>query len=351
MDAEQWSINVVSNADRESAGNMAILLFTVTGLFSMMQTFITIPLLTFVAAITCCKRAKISNTARQVCTTSFYVMTILVSMTFVGYWIGMTIYHYRCDVAAKILFHNSFFSPFSMCLQFYMLSGITSFFGGLLFGLCLAKTQHCWLHQIGVGFVAPFITAAIYHSFFILPALVEDFLNVFSYLVVFMTAVLVLFIGITAIITQYLKSRFRGYFFLMSAVQVIGFLLYVTSVKAFSKLILDPGTFSASTTYFIVVAMASLLALAFSVSILATVAIQNDEERSPKKERDLKLHPEQPSPGRASGENGELEVVRRTKHSNMADLAAVAQELGYVVLIPTIVRAWEGRKGKEEVQV
>ena len=35
----------------------------------------------------------------------------------------------------------------------------------------------------------------------------------------------------------------------------------------------------------------------------------------------------------------------------MADLAAVTHELGYVVLIPTIVRAWEGRKGKEEEEV
>ena len=327
------------------------MLFTVTGLFSMMQTFITIPLLTFIAAITCCKTAKISNTARLVWTTSIYVLVILVSMTFVGYWIGMTIYHYRCDVAAKILFDNSFFSPFSMCLQFYMISGITSFFGGILFGLCVAKTQQCWLHMIGVGFLAPFITATIYHSFFILPALAEDFLNVFSYLVVFMTAMLLLFFGIAASITQYLKSRFRGYFFLMSAVQAIGFFLYIASVKAFNKLTLDSDTFEASTAYLVIVAMASLLALACSVSIFATVSIQDNEEKSPEKERDFKSHLEPTSPGRDSAGNKVVEVVRRTKHSNMADLAAVAHELGYVVLIPTIVRAWEGRKGKEEEEV
>ena len=345
IDANNWDIGPVSNS--VSMDTAQVTLFMSTALFSVFQTFITFPLISMIAMATCCY--KVQTDKILVLSRSSFISTSLISVTLMTYWTGISAYYYTCDKAAKILFQSTLFSPFSMCLIFYMLSGLTSFTGGILFSRCVTRLQYNSLDRIGLGFLSAFLTAAVYHSFFLLLALMEDFLTVFSYLVVFGTLVLMLFLGTTAIVIQYRKTLFRGYFLLVVMMQLIAFVLYVISAKAFGKLTLDTDSYVATKPYLSVVSVLSLLGVGFSVSILVMVA--NQGGGTPTQTKKKLSDPENPSTSSAThgGKQKDLQLVGRTQHRNMADLAAVAQEMGFIVLIPTVMQAWESRKEKERL--
>ena len=352
IDGNNWSITPHSS-DSVSLESSQVILFMSTGLLSLFLTFVAFPLLAVFAFNSCC--LKVPRKGLYVAYQSALISSSLISFTFMTFWMGMSVYYYLCDNVDDILFPSPFFSPMSMCLVFYGLTWMTSFAGGILFSKCKnIKIRMSPLQHIGSGFFSASVSAAVFHSFFLLLAIMIDPLTVISYLIVFLTTVMLIFITMNAIILQYAKNNFRGHFCLVVMMQMIIFILFIISTKSFGKLTLKEDDYVANKLYFAVVVVLSLCASTLSVSILAMVAAQDKGngragERGFKANGSTRTDPEIPiskkddqaSEAGGAGEGRGLQVVQRK--NRVADLAAVAGEMGFVVLIPSVVQAWQNR--------
>ena len=355
IDRDQWSIKPFS--DRVTLESSQVTLFMSTGLLSLFLTFLVVPLLAMLVHRTCCY--KVSKPKLFIAYHSSLFTASLVAVTFTFYWIGISVFYFVCDTVDDILFPNRFFSPMSMCLIFYVLSGLTSFTGGVFFSKCNGlKVRLSPFERVGSGLLAASVTAAIFHSLFLLLALLEDPLTVMSYLVVFLTTVILIFIALYAIIVQYRKTRFYGHFCLVVMMQTIVFMLYIVSVNSFGKLTCDGEGYVATKSYLCIVIVLALVSFALSLSIALMVAGGGRRQGggTARRETGERGHadadPENPCSNDSAasveggGGGGGREVVEGK--SRVADITALAQEMGFVVLIPNVVQAWQRRRRNDD---
>ena len=322
-----------------------------TGLISLFLTFMLIPPLTMLTHRRCCQ--KLSRRDLFTVYHSSILTATLVSGSFVFYWIINLVVYYTSETVDHILFTNDFFSPMTQCLIFYSLTGITSFVGGMLFAKCTTlKINFNCCEYFASGLFSACITAAIFHSFFLLLALLEDPVTVLSYLVCLCTTILILFLALFAIIQQFKISRFHGHFSLVVLMQVIVSSIYVLSINSFRQLTCEEEDYIATKSYLCIVTVISLVCIALSVSIIMMVNNSSRRGAGAKKKgvRKLPRDPENPcnidkddqtDTATVGSVGGGVVVPQGTQR--FADLTTVAQEMGFVVLIPNVVQAWRKR--------
>lgn len=301
------------------------------GLLSLFLTFLLVPFFATLGYRTFCH-----TLSRDDCCIAYHstlITAALVAQTFLIYWLGVLIFYYRHSTADDYLFPNALFSPLSMCLIFYMLSAVTSFIGGVLFFKYKnLKVRMNVCERLGSGFVCGSVTAAIFHSFFLLLALLEDPLATLSYTVQLLTTFLLMFVSLFGMILQYRKAGFRGHFCLIIALQMIIFSLYIVSVNSFRSLTCEES-FVATLSYLCVVTVVSLSCLALNILVVKMVAGRG---RGRGRTRDRNVDAENPSnDDEGGGAKMEVQLVQ--------DLTALARQMGVVVFIPNVVEAWQRR--------
>jgi hypothetical protein len=354
-------------SDRASLHVSQVNLFLATGLLSLFLTFIVFPLLSLLFYDTF--RVKVSEHHLSVAHSSSLITVALLAATFITYFVLTLVIYYECYTADDLLFPNTFLSPMTQCLIFYVLSGLISFFGGAL-GKKFngSKKRLNLLERMGTGLLFATTNAALFHFFFLLLAMLEDPLTIMSYLIVFATTTLLLFLAVYAMILQYKKTRFSGHFALVVIMQMIVSSMYVIAVHSFGGITCDEDTYVATKSYLCVVTVVSVICVSLSVSI--TIMVADCNKRNARMNRSAASRandPENPitneytqsttvsevgtggekAPGDGEMEGRELQVVGGG--GRVAELTAMAQEMGFVVLLPNIVEAWQKRKKRDDV--
>ena len=155
---------------------------------------------------------------------------------------------------------------------FYVLSGLTSFTGGIFFSKCNGlKVRLSPFERMGSGLLAASLTAAIFHSLFLLLALLEDPQTVMSYLGLFFNHCNTRF---HCSLCDNSAVRFYGHFCLLVMMQtfVLMRMLYMVSVNSFGKLTCDEEGYVATKSYLCIVIVLALVSFALSLSIALMVA-------------------------------------------------------------------------------
>ena len=317
------------------------------GLLSLFLTFVFVPFFATLGYNAFCH-----TLSRDDCFIAYHsslITAALIAQTFLFYWIGVLIFYYRYNTADDYLFPNKFFSPLFMCLIFYVLSAATSFIGGVIFFKYKnLKVRMNVCERLGSGFVCGTVTATIFHSFFLLLALLEDPLATLSYIVLLMTTFLLMFVSLFGIILQYRKSGFQGHFCLVVSLQMIVFSLYIISINSFRKLTCEEP-YVATLSYLFVVTVVSLSCVTLSVLMVRMVAgwgsrRGRNTRNGTRGRRATSVDAENPSNDNGGGGTAKMEVQLVRDRHQVADLTALAREMGVVVLIPNIVEAWQTRR-------
>ena len=345
IDTHKWIIKPLK--DDNTIKSSQVILFMSVGLLSLFLTFLLVPFFAILGYRTFCH-----NLSRDDCFIAYHsslITAALIAQTFLFYCIGVLIFYYRYNTADDYLFPNTYFSPLFMCLIFYMLSAVTSFIGGVIFFKYKdLKIRMNMCERLGSGFVCGSVTVAIFHSFFLLLALLEDPLATLSYIVLISTSFLLMFVSLFGIILQYRKTGFQGHFCLVVSLQMIVFSLYIISINSFGKLTCEEP-YIATSSYLCVVIVVSLSCVALDVLIVKMVAGRgsgrgrNTMNRT-RGRRATSVDAENPNNDDGGGGGAKMEVqVVRNRHQ-VANLTALAQEMGFVVLIPNVVEAWQTRR-------
>ena len=378
---EDDKVTIRPLSDKASLSVSQVNLFMATGLLSLFLTFIVFPLLTLLLHNTL--HDKVSEHHLCIAHSSLLITVVLVSGTFIIYCTLTWVIYYKCFTADDVMFPNTFLSPMTQCIIFYVLSGLISFFGGMLgkkFNRLKKGLNLC--ERLGTGFLFAATNAALFHFFFLLLALLEDPLTIISYLTVFGTATLLLFVAVYAMILQYKKNGFGGHFALVVIMQTIVSSMYVIAVHAFRGITCDEDTYVATQSYLCVVTVVSVVCISLSISITIMVA-DCDKRKVNRRAASRAGDPENPNTDESTQARGVSEVIaggekmpgdgevtgrevevatgREVQEATgkevgvggsagrVADLTALAQEMGFVVLLPNIVEAWQKRKKRDDV--
>ena len=309
-----------------------------TGLLAVLGTFITSPFLLFALVPWCCQRsAKTAGSKWRPYFWSLFIVSFFILLTLATVWTVDIYIYYAEDVSSKILFPNDFLSPFTINLIFYLLTGLTSFSGGVFFPKCSSpsasgqKLSLC--DRLGFGLLSAVFSAGIYHSFFIILALYHDVVTVTAYLVVFGSLLTLLFLGNVSVINQYTRNGFRGFFILIVVLELIILVLYTISVKTFRNLILG-NSYMATFAWLLMVITLSVLALSFSISVFVLILRQGTSERS------------------HIGRYDEQEVEMGAKESQQLvarrNFATESPEVQLAMMLQAVVGAWKKSKKKDQ---
>ena len=327
-----------------------VFLFMATGLIAVFSTFITVPFIFLVLIQTCqcCKKINTDQNPhlKAAIVVSLCTVAAMLDLTIVIYWGVMACYYYRFDDISKVLFPDALLSPFSVALIFYSLTALTTFMGGVCFSKCsLSNHSKCsLLLKVGLGLASVTLSAGVFHSFYLVLAFVQDIVTVTGYLIVFSTMLLLLFLGVASIAYQYQKTQLKGFFALVIALKFIIFAIYLISVHAFKKLLLE-NHFTATKSWLVIVTLLSVSALSFSISIFALLIKQPNAAKERQKDGNTSGSDNRRAADAESGRNTCKELVPKKLALTQS------QEIELVMLLPAVVETWNRReimKGEEK---
>ena len=133
--------------------------------------------------------------------------------------------------------------------------------------------------------------------------------------------------------------------------------IYSISINSFDVITNTEGSFVAEKSYLFIVVIISTVCIGLSLAILVMMGnsgkkqaektddgkkVQNDVE-SPVVVDDNEMPRKQCGSG-GSDDGGGSEVVRVREGRRVADITSLAQEMGFVVLIPDVMQAWKKRE-------
>ena len=135
--------------------------------------------------------------------------------------------------------------------------------------------------------------------------------------------------------------------------------IYSISINSFDVITNTEGSFVAEKSYLFIVVIISTVCIGLSLAILVMMGnsgkkqaektddgkkVQNDVE-SPVVVDDNEMPRKQCGSGGSDdcGGGGGSEVVRVREGRRVADITSLAQEMGFVVLIPDVMQAWKKR--------
>ena len=133
--------------------------------------------------------------------------------------------------------------------------------------------------------------------------------------------------------------------------------IYSISINSFDVITNTEGSFVAEKSYLFIVVIISTVCIGLSLAILVMMGnggkkqaektddgkkVQNDVE-SPVVVDDNEMPRKQCGSGGSDGGGGS-EVVRVREGRRVADITSLAQEMGFVVLIPDVMQAWKKRE-------
>ena len=336
MNVHKW--NIKEHETLTALQTSEVFLFMSTGLLSVFVVFITAPFCILVVSSTCCcKRKQLQshvNSRLKPCLSSLFIISALLFPTFLSYWIIVTVYYYTDDKIAQYLFYDQLLAPYSLHLIFYGLTGLVSFLGGFFFSKCQSGNAKMSCGQrVGFGLLSMSLSACVYHSFFVTLAFLQDVTMVTSCLVIFVTIIVLLFLGICSIVHQFGKTCLNGSTTLVVTLMIIIFTLYIISIKSFRVLVLEEDSYVATPTWLLMVCLLSVLALSFATSVFVLVLKQQ-----PIASEENRRNPHPP---------GDVESGRPTAGSTTA-LVRLPKEL--VTMLPVVVNAWRTREKERKTQ-
>ena len=233
----------------------------------------------------------------------------------------------------------------TQCMIFYMLAGLAGFLGGMLFSQWTTTSATLTCCQVlGKGLLTACTTAIFFHSFFLILALFQYPIAVLTNVVEFIAAVVLLFLALCAILEQFRKSRFHGNFSLVALMQMTHLSIYCIVVVSFQDTLDGDEPGFASGAFLCVITFISLASIMLAAAMIVMMANRGGmNKRTRKTEKDPETAAQECS-APVGGE--EMQVTRRLQRS--VDLASVASEMGFVVLIPDVVQSWEKMKANND---
>ena len=265
--------------------------------------------------------------------------------------------YYYCHFSETVdgaLFRDPFFSPMTQCMLFYTLAGLASFLGGVVFSGCRkSRKAHVTCCQVmGSGLLSSCTTAAFFHSFFIVLSLCEDPVSTLSNIITFFTVVVLLFLALFAILEQYRKSRFQGNFILVVMMQLTLSSIYNILIMSFRQITCEDEDGSIATgAYLCLVIVLSVACVLLAVAMITMMSDGKNKKKCRNDPESGNTAQKVDSPVRDEGKaSGKVQLIQRGDN-RATDLAAVAKEMGFIVLIPGVVQAWQGRNKKDEATV
>ena len=242
-----------------------MLLFTCNGLQSLLLTFITVPCV----AIICTRLRPQSTRAASAVIHLFFTPLIVVSAVYVTmllfYWGLLCWRYYSEDSLIDSLYPDKIFSPFTLHILFYGLTAIMSFLGGsTLTRRTTPKSKMTIFHRIGCGCVCVMLSTSLYHTIFVVLAMVNDPIAMLSKLVILITLFVVFLFGSLSLHQQYHKSKSKGFLLLIFVLETIILLLYYVMLQTVYLLV--PEISSSRSCLFVTVFL-SVLTASFSCSI------------------------------------------------------------------------------------
>ena len=325
-----------------------VFLFMATGLIAVFSTFITVPFifLIFTHTCQCCKKINTDQNAqlKTAIVVSLCTVAAVMDLAILIYWGVMACYYFMFDDISRVLFPDALLSPFSVALIFYSLTALTTFTGGVCFSKCsLSNYSNCSpLLKVGLGMASVTLSAGVFHSFYVVLAFVQDGVTVTSYLIVFSTLLLLLFLSIASIAYQYQKTHLKGFFGLVVALKFIIFAIYLISVHAFEKLLLE-HCFTATKAWLVIVTLLSAFALSFSTSIFALIVKQPTATKERQRDGNTLESDTRRAADTESGTNTCKELVPKKFPLTKS------QEVELVMLLPAVIETWNRREAMREV--
>ena len=329
-------------------------LFMPLGLISLFLTFLLLPFLSLVLHAQLAPR--VTPQRLQTAELSLLSTASLVAWFFIVYWVIAAVFYY-CRFSETVdgaLFSDPFFSPMSQCMLFYFLSGLVSFVGGMVFSQCrkLGKPHFTCCQIMGKGLLSACTTAAFFHSFFLILAFFEDPVSTLSNLVTLFTVIILLFLALFAIFEQYRKTRFQGNFILVVMMQMTLSSIYYILIISFREITCENDGNIATGSYLCLVIVISTTCVLLALAII--MMMSNKKKKTLPKNNDPEsgntANKAQPAEGGKEKVSGEAGLVRSGNH-NSATLAAVARDMGFIVLIPGVVQTWQKRQKRNEATV
>ena len=259
-----------------------VLLFTCNGLQSLLLTFITIPCVAII-----CKRLRPQSTlAASAVIHLFFTPFIMVSAVYVTmflfYWGLLCWRYYSEDSLIDSLYPNKIFSPFTLHILFYGLTAIMALLGGSsLTRRTSPKSKMTIFHRIGCGCVCVMLSTSLYHSIFVVLAMVNDPIAMLSKLVILITLFVVFLFGSLSLRQQHQKSRSKGFLMLIFVLESIILLIYYVMLQTVYPLVSEVGAIS-SNSWFGIVVFLSILATSFTCSIAYLITNNKQQETIPK---------------------------------------------------------------------
>ena len=322
------------------------------GLLSLFLTFLLLPC--FSTLLHSVLASRFSTQTLQTAQLSLLSTVSLVAGFFIVY-LTLSMIFYYCHFSETVdgaLFRDPFFSPMTQCMLFYNLAGLASFLGGVVFSGC--RKSHITCCQVmGKGLLSACTTAAFFHSFFIVLSLFEDLVSTLSNIVSFFTVVVLLFLALFAILEQYRKSRFQGNFILVVLMQMTLSSIYNILIMSFRQITCeDEGGSTATGAYLCLVIAISIACVLLAVAMIIMMADGKNKKKKCKNDPESGNTAQKVNSPVRDGErvSGDVQVVQRGEN-RATDLAAVAKEMGFIVLIPGVVQAWQGRNKSDEATV
>ncbi len=321
-----------------------VFLFMSMGLLSIFMVFITLPFAIVTGnSCQCCKKRN-QKLQVELYLKALSLISGVLFCAFLIYWVLFSVYYYTGDTTAKVLFPGLVLVPFSINLIFYTLSGTVSFIGGLFFSKCsMVGTEALRLsrcHRLGFGLLSLTLSASVYHFLFVVLALLQDAVTVTSFLVIFGTVLLLLFLSICSVIHQYRKTQFRASFGLVLTLKIIIFVLYIISVKAFGSVLLEEDSYTATPAWLLVVTLLSVSVLSFASSVFILIP-----KKPPQADDEEGRHP--PTSSNAGHPLAlDLESGGVRNQPGLAPLTSALAKLpkDWALVIPTVVSAWRTRE-------
>ena len=326
-------------------------LFMPIGLISLFLTFLILPFLSKFVHLLLVPR--VTKHTLQAAELSLVSTASLVAGFSIIYWIISLMFYY-CHFSETVdgaLFTNAFFSPMTQCVIFYNLAGLASFIGGMLFSRCMtaAKAHITCCQVMGKGLLSACTTAGFFHSFFIILALFEDPVSTISNIITLTTVVVLLFLALFAMLEQYRRSRFHGNFILVVMMQMTLSSIYNILVMSFRQITTEGEAATGSYLCLVIVISTSCILLAVAMIVMMANAKNGKKNACNLKKVENGNNPKERSGLGEGGGSGGMQLAARSTASP-ADLAAVAREMGFVVLIPGVVQAWQ-RRSKDDDEI
>jgi hypothetical protein len=344
MDKDKMSLSPL--VEETSARSSLVHLFMSNGLLSLFLTFLLLP---FVSVLLHRFLSRgLSGDSLHTADLSLLTTASLVAGSFILYWVFNLVSYYRhsSETVDDVLFPSPFFSPMTQCVIFYMLAGVTSFVGGMLFSRCLSGRGRVTCCQcLGKGLLSSCTTAGFFHAPFFLLALFQDPVTILSYLVSLFTTITLLYLSLFAVIQQYKKSRFQGNFILVVLMQMTLSSVYFVTFTSFRQITASDEPYIADGAYLCIVTLISAGCILLAVAIISMMANGGKKKTVGRR---IEKDPENPKSAEKEGppaSGGELQLAGGP--GRVADLASLAQKMGFVVLIPDVVQAWQTRPGSD----